>query len=725
MYLTKPVSVGYSTEYPTLDFETYSEAGYYWDGDKPKTLQKNKTGISIAGAAVYAEHPTSRILCLDYDTGFWIPGTPEPVALFDYIARGGILEAHNSFFEWCVWHYVCHLRMKWPALPYQQLRCSAAKCAAHSIPGKLEKAAKIINSPILKDDTGKYLIKKCSCPRKPTKKLPYRRLLPQHEPETFNQLYSYCKTDVKAQKALSARLPDLTGMEPALWLLDQKINIRGVHVDQEALNNCISIVEQATRKYTAELKDLTGGAIKTADEISKIQSWLSGRGVPLPDMQAETIEEKIKELPLCPERRVLEIRAMLGARSVKKLFAIRYRLNNDGKVRGLFQYAGADRTARWAGRGPQPQNLPAFGPPVQRCPLCGGIHWLKLAVCPVHSMVIPPPKEIEWDIEAVEVALQDISTRDLSRIEALWGNPIKVVSGCLRGLFTAAPGRDFICSDYNSIEAIGLSEQAGETWRQELFRGHGKIYEMCASRISGIPFEEILAHRANTGMHHPLRKKLGKIPELASGYGGAWGAWVAFGADKYMTEAEGIINIKKWRKDNARIVDYWWKIGDAAVNAVLNPGQIFKHLGIEFGVKNDILYCKLLSGRLLTYHQPRLTRGHTPYGREIWNLSYMGWNSDYKKGPIGWLRIETYGPKIVENITQAHCRDILGFAMLNLEAAGYPIVLHVHDEATAEVLAGTGSIKIFESTMEIIQPWCANWPVKASGGWRGLRFRKD
>ena len=730
-----PVGPGWSTLYPTMDFETYSEAGYYWDRDKPRVLQKNKTGISIAGAAAYAEHPTTEIICLKYDLldGYgermWLPNTPPPTPLFDHIAAGGIVESHNSLFEYFIWFYVAWKRMGWPMLPFNQQVDTMAKCYSHSLPGKLAKAIIAIDSPVLKDNKGEALIRKCSIPRKPTKTLPYKRLRPQHDPKSFNEFYDYCGVDIKSEEELSKRIPDLIPQEHKLWLIDQAINIRGVHIDQESLHNCISIVEQATKKYTEELQDLTGGEVQTADETAKIKDWLASRGIHMPDMQKETIKSELDAGILKGvNRRVLEIRSMLGARSVKKLYAIKYRLSSDGRIRGLFQFAGADRTGRWAGRGPQPQNLPGGGPEVRKCPVCSEIHWSGLAVCPTYNRVLPPVKPddiLDWGIEPVETVLRDMSTRSLDQVEALWDNSIAAVSGCLRGLFIAAPGHDLICSDYNSIEAMALAELAGEEWRQEVFRTHGKIYEMCASKISGVPFEEILDYKKRTGRHHPLRKKLGKVPELASQYGGSIGAWKVFGADKFMNDQEILANVKKWRAESPNIVKYWWAMGDTAIKAVQNPGSVFTHRGISWGVKSDILYCRLLSGRFLTYHKPRLTRGHTPYGREIWNLSYMGWNSDYKKGPIGWMRIETYGPKLVENITQATCRDILGYsAITKLEGAGYPIVLHVHDEPAAEVKQGWGGIKEFESLMCILSPWCIDWPVKATDGWRGLRFRK-
>jgi len=727
-----PAGNGFSTVLATMDFETFSEAGYYWDGDKPRTLQKNKKGIAIAGAAAYAEHPTTDVRCLQYDLmdgvgcRLWIPGTPPPAPLFDHIASGGIVEAHNSIFEYFIWHYVCHLRYGWPELPYTQLVDSMTKCYSFSLPGALEKAAQAIGSPIDKDKTGQALIRKLSCPRKPTKKLPYKRLLPRHDPKSYLDFYDYCATDVKAEHELSKLVPDLTPSEHKLWLWDQGVNVRGVHIDTEALANCESIVEQAKVRYTHELQEITGGAAQTSDELDKIKDWLAGRGVNMPDMTKPTVAATIPTLPEgSPERRVLEIRATLGAKSVQKLYSIKYRLNTDNRIRGIFQFAGADRTARWAGRGPQPQNLPNSGPPVRKCPVCGKLHWTGLKYC--GSMPIPPATKedlTDWGAEAVELALQDIATRNIEQVEAMWGDAIAAVAGCLRGLFTAAPGHDLICSDYSAIEAVALAMLAGETWREEVFRSHGKIYEASASMAYGVPLEEILAYKKRTGNHHPLRKK-GKVRELAGGYGGASGAWVAFGADKVMGEEEIVADVRAWRKESPNIVKYWWAIGDIAVAAVQNPGKAYTHRGIKYYMVGDVLYCQLHSGRCLTYHAPRLTRGRTKYGRETWDLSYMGHNSDYTKGPMGWARLDTYGPKLVENITQATCRDILGYAMPRLEAAGYPVVLHVHDEAVSEVPKGSGSVEEFEYIMGTLPPWCADWPIKAAGGWRGLRYRKD
>ena len=265
---------------------------------------------------------------------------------------------------------------------------------------------------------------------------------------------------------------------------------------------------------------------------------------------------------------------------------------------------------------------------------------------------------------------------------------------------------------------------AGEQWRIDVFNTHGKIYEACMSGITGIPLEDILQYKKEHGSHHPDRKKYGKVPELASGYGGGIGAWKAFGADKFMTDDEIRTNVKAWRDKSPMVTQFWRELEKAAILAVQNPGQCYSYRYVTYGVKDDVLYCKLPSGRLLNYHQPRLVPDVLPWGKTVYRLSYMGWNSDYKKGPIGWMRLDTWGGKLVENWCQAVARDILTHAMVNIDKTGYNIVLHVHDEIVSEVPEGTGSVEQFEQIMSTMPEWAADWPVAAKGGWRGKRYRK-
>lgn len=733
-----PSGCGFSTVLPDMDFETYSEAGYYFDEDanKWKSITKSPPhGIGAVGAPVYSEHPSTEVLSLAYNLKdglgpkLWLPGMAPPKELFAHIAAGGLLEAWNSAFEWHIWANVCGPRMGWPALPYWQLRDAMAKSRAFSLPGALGKAAQVTEVSDQKIDDGKRLLNKFSKPRNPTKKDPRRRIRPEEDHEDAGKLYNYNLGDIKSESAVSAVIPDLSRDELELWLLDQCINLRGVAIDREALANCKAIVEQATAKYTAELVEITAGTVKSASEIQKLTGWLGGAGVHMASLDSDHVAQALKREDLPPgPRRVLEIRQSLGAASVKKLFAIDRRVSQDGRLRDLFAFCGADRTGRFAGRGPQPQNLPNSGPKVVKCDDasgCGKHYGPHLDNCPWCGADAAFSGGAEWGIEAVDDALLVIASNNLSYVEHYFGDAVAVVSGCLRGLFSAAPGCELICSDYSAIEAVVLAALAGEEWRLDVFRTHGKIYEMSAAKITGIPFEEFKRHKEETGDHHPMRKKVGKVAELASGYQGGYGAWLAFGADKHLAEQEIRDAIKAWRKESPNIVKFWYGLEDAAVAAVQNPGQCFEYRGITYGVKDDVLYCQLLSGRRLTYHQPRLHPDVTPWGKQVLKLTYMGWNTDYKKGPTGWMRLETYGGKLCENVVQATARDILTYALKNVERAGYSVVLHIHDEIVSEVLSGTGSIEEFERIMATLPPWCADWPIKAAGGWRGNRYRKD
>jgi len=731
--VTIPVGDGIATVLPDMDFETYSEAGMVYNEELKKwrplpNAPQGKKGLPVIGAAAYSEHPTTEVLSLAYDlkdglgARLWAPCMPPPTDLFDHVIRGGLIEAHNSSFEYHIWRNVCEARMGWPKLPHTQLRDSMAKCRAFSLPGGLDKLGPILATDTQKMGEGKRLLGKFSVPRNPTQGNASTRIRPEEDPTDGALLYEYNITDIKTEAEISASVPDLIPDELELWLLDQKINFRGVQLDTEARDNCDTIITQAIEKYTEELKHITGGAVKSANEAAKLIGWLAGRGVHMANMQAETVTTTLKRDDLPQDaRRVLEIRDSLGSNSVKKLFAMGHQVTSNGRLKDLFAYCGADRTGRFAGRGPQPQNLPNSGPKVQKCPACNKHYGMQhVTNCPWCNSFIGG-EDKEWGIEAVEDALEVIATRSLDAVEYYFGDAIGAVSGCLRGLFTSASGYDLLCSDYSAIEAVVLAQLAGEEWRLDVFRTHGKIYEMSASKITGVPFEEFELHKQETGDHHPLRKKIGKVAELASGYQGGLGAWRNFGADKHLSEPEIKDAIKAWRKESPMIVNFWYKIEEAAIMAIQQPGACFQYRGLTFGLKDGVLYCRLLSGRTLKYHDPILVPDVTPWGKEVFKITYMGIDSTTKK----WVRLNTYGGKLTENIVQATARDLLTFAMVNLDKAGYNIVLHIHDEIVSEVPEGHGSVEEFEDIMATLPPWAEGWPVRAAGGWRGKRYRKD
>lgn len=744
------------THLPTMDFETYSESGYRFDAPLGRfvPLLKGKPGIKGVNASTYAAHPSTRVLSLAYDlldgrgTRLWHPGDVPPQDLFRHIECGGMVEAHNSIFEFYIWFFVCWQRMNWAPLPINQLRCSAAKARAWGLPGALGKLSTILNPAEKKDKRGSQLISLLCMPKKPTKADPALFRSREDYPELHLEMDDYNIQDVHAEKSISAMMPELSATEAELWALDQEINTRGVHINRAGLMACIEIFNQASEKYTNELRLITGQAVQTVDELTKGSAgdkWLISVGVVMDSLDKAHVKEALEgnAIPLAA-RRALEIRQILGSASVKKLFAMERTIGPDDRIRDLFVYCGAERTGRFAGRGPQPQNLKNSGPDCQECTLCGHIWANTPEDCPMCGAIPHGIKKIEWGNRAAKAALETITTtRNLLNVESQWGPALEVVTSCLRTLYTAAPGRILIGSDYSAIEAVVLAALAGEEWRLEVFRTHGKIYEMSAAKISGIPFEEIIAHKTQTGKDHPLRKKIGKISELASGYGGWIGAWKNFGADKFMDDQEIKTNILKWRDESPAIVEFWggqwrkepgvWKftpelygLEGTAITAILNPNQWFSYRRISYGYDTsvDVLYCRLPSGRCLSYHNPRLSRGTDPRGLDVLQISFMGNNSDASKGRVGWNRIYTYAGKLAENVAQAVARDILTAAMLRVTRAGYPIVLHVHDEIIAEIIKGFGSIEEFERLMMVREDWFKNWPIKASGGWVGEEFRK-
>ena len=714
----------------------------------------------------------------------WRPGLAWPTDLFEHVLRGGLLEAWNVGFERWIWELVCVLRMGWPAVPSRQWRCAMAKARAFSLPGSLDKAGAVLSTKARKDEDGRRLLTKFSMPRNPTKGDPRLRVRPEWEFDTFlvatmapaqikayqqdvndsNALLRYNENDIAAEAEISSLVPDIEGEELEWWQVDQAINHRGVHVDLASIEACIAVIEQAHSRYNAELFAITG--VDAASKVQQLLGWLHGRGVHLDSLDEEAVELALSKPLPADCRRVLEIRAAIGSASVKKVFAMRNRTSSLGRMHDLFIYYGA-RTGRPTGEGPQPTNSPKAGPDLQRCGQwvkgamaegtgCGRHFQPRLMSCPWCGRSVLPrqPVVIEWNPEAAEDALRALATRSLDWVEIVFGDAMHAIAGCIRGLYDAAPGHDLISTDYNSIEAVGLAMISGEQWRIEVFRSHGKIYETSAAMMYRIPFEEFAKHKAEHGQHHPLRQK-GKIGELAFGYQGWLGAAQAF--DMPGTEDEIKTDILAWRRASPSVewlwggqtlgkaagilenVDrpipadrwdrtpYYFGVEGMATLAVLQPGTEFPvarldgtDSGILFVMRGDVLYCRLPSGRFLTYHRPRLRTSD----RGGMSLSYEGANTNPKNGPVGWIRMETWGGRLVENVNQATCRDLLRFACINLERAGYPVVLHVYDEIVSEIPEGWGSIEEFERIVTTPPEWARDWPIKAPGGWRAKRYRK-
>lgn len=775
-----PAGLTFATVIADFDFEVYSEAGYRWDAERsrwtgPPGAPGVTKGLPVIGAAVYAQDPTTVPNALAYDLKDgagrrrWRTGSPPPLDLFDHIASGKLLEAWNVGFERWTWEEVCVKRWGWPPILAEQYRCAMAKARAHSLPGALGNAAVVLGTSTQKLDNAS--MKKFCMPRNPTKGDPRTRIeplwtqadvdeavadliSPDFKPAVQRALLAaitediadtqafaeYNEGDVQTEAEVSALIPDLSAAELRYWQDDQTINKRGVQLDLDSVHNCIAIIEQAQRRYGDELATLTGG-IKPS-ELKQLLGWLHGRGVHAESLDEDNVAVLLAgELP--PEaRRALEIRAAVGSASVKKVFAMRNRATRSGRLHDMYVFHGA-RTGRPTGDGVQSTNLPKAGPNIYRCE-CGrhhGAHTMTCGWCGKFTLRGPKASS-EWKPAAAEDALVCISHRSLDVLETVFGDALLTVAGVLRGLFIASDGHELVSSDYTAIEGVVIACLAGEQWRIDAFTNDEPMYLLSAERMFGTPVAEMVEFARTNGVHHPLRQK-GKGGELGLGFGGWINALRQFGVDG--TDDELKDTVLAWRGASPALVQFWGgQKGGAghrrfddnmhglegmAVLAVQNPNQTFEVArlngtlsGVAYRVHNDVLYCRVPSGGLITYHRPRLRQSD-----ETWrglSLSFEGWNSNPKMGPPGWTTMNTYSGKLAENVTQRVARDKQMAAISRCERGGFPVVMHTYDEIVAEVPIGTGSVVDLESVMTTPDPWNEGWPLKAAGGWVGRRNRK-
>jgi DNA polymerase len=745
-----PVGLSFATVLPDLDFETYSEAGCVWREGTRKWISISgagkKKGISEVGAPAYAEHDSTEILSLSYNLKrsagpkLWTPGMPPPEDLFNHLADGGLLEAHNSGFEYYVWFYVAYLKMGWPMIPLRQLRCSMAKARSFSYPAKLAIISEVIGDQVKDVAKGKSVITRYCIPRNPTKADDRLRIRPSEESRGV-ELFEYNLQDIEAESSVSAACPDLSEEELANWLLDQEINTRGVQIDTTSVAALSAIVDEGREHYDQEMCLATGGKVATTSKAKDLLEWLQAKGIPILNLEEDSLAKILEGNWADPVDQVVKLRMSASSAGVKKLQAMIKRVNSDGRMRDQFVFYRAI-TGRFSSEGLQLQNLKSSGPSmgVSRC--CG--FYFPLAqhmFCPVCAVMDPLGDAVEWSGEVMDKCIELLVTCDFELGRHYLGAELfETIAASMRGMIVAGPEKELICSDYSAIEAVTLSMLSGEQWRIDVFRTHGKIYEMCASKLTGIDFDEIVNYKGS----HPVRKPFGKVPELASGYQGWIGAWLAFGADKYMSEDKIKESILQWRADSPMIVELWggqyrertpgswtfdWELHGlegTAIKAVLDPGNWHTYRLLSYGVLNDVLYCRLPSGRCLAYHKPRLRQGaDRRSGNPQYVLSHMVNNSNPKKGRTGWIEVDTYGGMLTENANQAVARDLQCNGMRKVTAAGYPIVAHVHDEIIAEVPRGTGSVPHFEQKMMEMPPWAHDWPIRAAGGWRGQRYRKE
>lgn len=545
-------------------------------------------------------------------------------------------------------------------LTLSQWQCTMIHALTLGLPGFLAGTAKALNIQEQKDTAGTTLINFFSKPCRPTKANGQRtRNLPEHDPERWSQYIKYNRQDVIVEKAIKKKLAQfpITDREQKLWELDQKINSTGVKSDKQMVLNAIEIDKKESETLMEEAKEITG--LDNPNSTQQLREWLEAQGEPTPNLQAKTVTTLIGNTENKTVKRVLQMRQEMSKTSIKKYYSLQVTRCNDGRIRGLLQHYGANRTGRWAGRLAQVQNLPG----------------IKLG-----------PNDLD-------AARNLVASNDYEAFKLLYRVP-DTLSQLIRTALIAEKGSRFIVSDFSAIEARVIAWFANETWRLDVFKGHGKIYEASAAQMFNVPIESVTRENG-------LRAK-GKVAELALGYQGAIGALKQMGAeDMGLSEEEMEEITKSWRAASPNIVKFWYDVGNAAMKAVKDKAVVKLQYGLQFSYESGILFIQLPSGRRLSYVRPRIKKNK--FDREA--IFFDGIRSEES----------TYGGKLVENIVQATARDLLAENLLKVDSHGYKIVFHVHDEIVVESEYGVGSLADVEAIMSEPIDWAPGLPLSADG----------
>lgn len=662
----------------SIDIETYSDVD-----------------IKKAGLYKYAQSPAFQILLFAYS----LDGTP--VQVVDLTVTGGFVpdwifgalndpdvvkHAYNAAFEW----YCLSRHFDMPLDP-SQWRCTLLHGAYLGFPGSLDACGKALGLPQDKQKmgVGKSLIRYFCVPCKPTKANGGRtRNLPHHDPAKWDLFKEYNAQDVVTEMEIERRLsaypvPDDIQRQ---WELDLTINARGVAVDTALVTAAQAMDAQVRQEYIQEAQALTG--LDNPNSVSRLTAWLTEQtGEELADLRKSTVSQLLKsDLPEGSSRRLLEIRQELGKTSNKKYDSLAVATCDDGRVRGLLQFYGANRTGRWAGRIVQPQNLPRTY---------------------IHGDLLPMAQDL-------------VKSGDAGALKWVFSSVPDTLSQLIRTAFVASPGSMLLDADFSAIEARVIAWLADENWVLDVFRDTGKIYEATASRMFNIPIEKI-----KKGQPEYAYRQKGKVATLALGYQGGVGAMRTMDTGHELdslSDAEVQELVDLWRNANPNIVKLWGLVEAAAKAATLEGRTSFLPHGLtirrSFDVVHglDFLVIGLPSGRELYYPHPTMSQNR--FGRP--SISYMGQNQTTKK----WERIETYGGKLVENIVQAVARDCLSEAITRLEAAGYPVVFHIHDEIVVDAPVCNHDLSEMETLMAVVPSWAQGLPLNADG-WVNEFFKKD
>ena len=640
-----------------IDIETYSSAPL------PK-----------CGVYRYCDAPDFEILLFSYafddepvQTIDLASGETLPPEVISALEDPGIIKvAYNAQFERvCLSRYLGH----W--LDPHQWRCTMVMAAYLTLPGRLADAAVALGTTEKKMEEGKDLIRYFSVPCKPTKTNGGRtRNLPADAPEKWAVYKQYNAQDVETERAIRKALEKypLPEQEWELYALDQQINDRGVRVDKKLVKNAIAVDVVFAQAAYQRAKELTG--LGNPGSVNQLKAWLADQDMPMESLAKKIVQEKAAQTDGIVAE-LLNLRLELSKTSVKKYEAMARCVCRDGRVHGLLQFYGANRTGRWAGRLVQVQNLP------------------------------------QNHLPDIELAREIVKTCDEELLNTLFASVPGTLSELIRTAFIPRDGCRFLVADFSAIEARVLAWLANEEWVLEEFRGKGKIYEATASRMFHVPQESIIKGNPN----YAYRQK-GKQATLSCGYGGGVGALKAMGAK--MPEAEMQPLVDAWRAANPNIVAFWSALDRAARTVIRRKTSA--HVGkVTLYWQDDKMFMRLPSGRNLCYQSPHFTEN--------------GFGSDaigyYAPNAAGQMVVqETFGGKLAENATQAIARDILAHALLTLEKNGYPVVFHVHDEAVIEKPTGQGSLEEACRLMAIAPDWAKDLPLRADG-YECAYYRKD
>ena len=640
-----------------IDIETYSSAP-----------------LPRCGVYRYCDAPDFEILLFSYAFD------DEPVQTID-LARGETLPkevisaledpdiikvAYNAQFERvCLSRYLGH----W--LDPHQWRCTMVMAAYLTLPGRLADAAVALGTTEKKMEEGKDLIRYFSVPCKPSKTNGGRtRNLPTDAPEKWAVYRQYNAQDVETERAIRKALEkySLPEQEWELYALDQQINDRGVRVDKKLVKNAIAVDAVFAQAAYQRAKELTG--LENPGSVNQLKAWLADQDMPMESLAKKIVQEKAAQTDGIVAE-LLNLRLELSKTSVKKYEAMARCVCRDGRVHGLLQFYGANRTGRWAGRLVQAQNLP------------------------------------QNHLPDLELARDIVKIGDEELLDTLFASVPGTLSELIRTAFIPKDGCRFLVADFSAIEARVLAWLANEEWVLEEFRGQGKIYEATASRMFHIPQESIVKGNPN----YEYRQK-GKQATLSCGYGGGVGALKAMGAKMPEEEMQPLVDA--WRAANPNIVAFWNAL-DRAARAIIRRKTSARIGKVALYWQDDKMFMRLPSGRNLCYQSPHFTENR--FGSDA--IGY------YAPNATGQMVVqETFGGKLAENATQAIARDILAHALLTLEKNGYPVVFHVHDEAVIEMSNGQGSLGEACRLMAIAPDWAEDLPLRADG-YECPYYRKD